>query len=95
MVKLTTIEASGAHLVKESEVESDGTISRDWYWEYPDLKEDFLRQSRTLPKTLEACCKVLQQLKKDGHRWYAGIYLPILLSECEDWECEELEVEEG
>jgi hypothetical protein len=95
MVKLTTIESCGAHLVKESEREPDGSITRNWFWEYPDLKEDFLNQSRTLKGTLEACCKVLEQLNKDGQRWYAGIYIPKLLDECEEWDCEEFEVEEG
>ena len=95
MVKLTWIESSGAHLVKESEREPDGSISRNWYWEYPDLEEDYRNQSRTLKQALDACCKVLEQLKKDGQRWYAGVYIPTLLDECDEWDCEEFTVEEG
>ena len=95
MVKLTAIESSGAHLVKESEREPDGSISRNWFWEYPDLKEEFLNQSRTLKATLEACCKVLEQLKEDGQRWYAGVCIPKLLDECSEWDCEEFSVEEA
>ena len=82
-------------VTKESEREPDGSISRNWYWEYPDLEEDYRNQSRTLKQALDACCKVLEQLKKDGQRWYAGVYIPTLLDECDEWDCEEFTVEEG
>ena len=38
MVKLTCIESSGAHLVKESEREPDGSISRSWSGKIPTWK---------------------------------------------------------
>ena len=95
MVKLTCIESSGAHLVTDYERDPDGGVIRTSYWEHPDLQEEYENQSRTLQQALTACCMVLRQLIKDKNRWYAGIYLPTLLDECDEWECEEFTVEES
>ena len=95
MVKETVVESSDAHLVDEWEVDCDGGYTHEQFMEHGDLKEDYLNQSRTLRQALEACCTVLEQLVKDGHRRYAGIYVPTLLDECEGWDDEEFSVEEG
>ena len=95
LVKETVMTCSGAHFVEEWEQEPDGSVSHTGCWEYPDLEKEYRDQARTARQALDACCKVLRQLIKDGHSFYASVYLPRLLDECEDWDDEEFTVTES
>ena len=95
LYKETTILSSGSHKVMDWDYNPDtGRSECTAFTEYSDLKDDFENQQRSAYKCLEDCCKVLNELIKEGKTFYANIYLPNLLEDCDDWEQEELEVEE-
>ena len=58
-----------------------------------DLKERFRSQQRTALEVIGCCERLVKELMKDGHRWYAHIDLAQLKSDCADWEEEELNIE--
>ena len=60
-----------------------------------DVSEAFRDQQLTAREIIEACGKICRQLTKDGHRWYAGLNVYDLLSDCDGWDTEELEVSEA
>ncbi len=64
------------------------------YWEADDLMECYNDQEHSLTETLERCGKVCKQLLEEGHRFYAHVNIQDLMSECDDWEVESLEVRE-
>ena len=94
LIKETVIETSEGHMVCESEIEPDGTRSHVSFFE-PDvnLKEDFLNAHRSAIQIIRDCQKIAKALLADGNRFYATIYIPTLIDDCEDWEEEELKIE--
>ena len=95
LVKETFVETSEGHMVCESEIEPDGTRSHVSFFE-PDvnLKEDFLNAHRSAIQIIRDCQKIAKALLKDGKRFIASIYIPTLIDDCDDWEEEELSINE-
>ena len=65
--------------------------SRDYHC---NLLTAYHDQQRTLRQTLGACVKVFDQLRKQGIYKVGQYSLRELRDECDDWDCDELEVTE-
>ena len=90
LVKETVVETSEGHWVRETEIEPDGSRSTVSFYETDeDLKETFLGAHRSAIQIIRDCEKIAKALLADGKRFFAGIYIPILIDDCEDWEEEE------
>ena len=95
LVKETMIETSEGHMVCESEIEPDGSKSTVSFYETDeDLKEIFLNAHRSAIQIIRDCEKIAKALLADGKRFLAGIYIPTLIDDCQDWEEEELSINE-
>ena len=93
LVKETVVEASGGHWVRETEIEPDGTRSTVSFYETDeDLKETFLNAHRSAIQIIRDCEKIAKALLLNGKRFFAGIYLPTLIDDCDDWEEENFEI---
>ena len=93
LIKETVVETSEGHWVHETEIEPDGTRSHVSFFEPDvDLKEAFLYAHRSAIQIIRDCEKICKELVKNGIRFYAGIYLPTLIDDCEDWEEVEITV---
>ena len=91
LIKETVVETSEGHWVQETEIEPDGSRSTVSFYETDeDLKEAFLNAHRPAIQIIRDCEKIAKALLTDGKRSYAGIYLPTLVDDCQDWEEEEL-----
>ena len=87
LVKETVIETSEGHWVRETEIEPDGSRSTVSFYETDeDLKETFLGAHRSAIQIIRDCEKIAKALISDGNRFYAKIYLPTLVDDCQDWE---------
>ena len=94
LIKETVVESSEGHWVQESEIEPDGSRSTVGFYETDeDLKETFLGAHRSAIQIIRDCEKIAKALLTDGNRFYATIYIPTLIDDCEDWEEEELKIE--
>ena len=95
LIKETVVETSEGHMVCESEIEPDGSRSTVSFYETDeDLKETFLNAHRSAIQIIRDCEKICKALLKDGKRFLAGIYIPTLIDDCQDWEEEELSINE-
>ena len=95
LIKETVVETSEGHWVQESEIEPDGSRSSVGFYETDeDLKETFLDSHRSAIQIICDCEKICKALLKDGKRFLAGIYIPTLIDDCEEWEEEELSINE-
>ena len=95
LIKETVIETSEGHYVQETEIEPDGTRSTVGFYETDeDLKETFLNAHRSAIQIIRDCEKICKELAKNGIRFYAGIFLPTLIDDSQDWEEEETVVSE-
>ena len=95
LIKETVVETSEGHWVHETEIEPDGSRSTVGFYETDeDLKETFLGAHRSAIQIIRDCEKIAKALLTDGKRYFAGIYLPTLVDDCEDWEEEELSINE-
>ena len=95
LIKETVVETSEGHWVQESEIEPDGSRSSVGFYETDeDLKETFLGAHRSAIQIIRDCQKICQTLLADGNRFYATIYIPTLIDDCEDWEEEDFRVNE-
>ena len=93
LIKETVVEASGGHWVRETEIEPDGTRSTVSFYETDeDLKETFLNAHRSAIQIIRDCEKIANALLLNGKRFFAGIYLPTLIDDCDDWEEENFEI---
>ena len=91
LIKETVVESSEGHWVQESEIEPDGSRSTVGFYETDeDLKETFLGAHRSAIQIIRDCEKIAKALLADGNRFYATIYIPTLIDDCEDWEEEEI-----
>ena len=94
LIKETVVESSEGHWVQESEIEPDGSRSTVGFYETDeDLKETFLGAHRSAIQIIRDCEKIAKALLTDGKRYFAGIYLPTLVDDCQEWEEEELKIE--
>ena len=95
LIKETVIETSEGHMVCESEIEPDGTRSHVSFFEPDvDLKETFLNAHRSAIQIIRDCEKICKALLADGNRFFASIYIPTLIDDCEGWEEEEIIISE-
>ena len=95
LIKETVVETSEGHYVRESEIEPDGTRSTVGFYETDeDLKETFLNAHRSAIQIIRDCEKIAKALLADGKRFFAGIYIPTLIDDCQDWEEEEIIISE-
>ena len=95
LIKETVVETSEGHYVHETEIEPDGSKSTVGFYETDeDLKETFLNAHRSAIQIICDCQKICQALLEDGKRFLAGIYIPTLIDDCQDWEEEELSINE-
>ena len=95
LIKETVVETSEGHMVCESEIEPDGTRSHVSFFEPDvDLKESFLNAHRSAIQIIRDCEKIAKALLADGKRFFAGIYIPTLIDDCQDWEEEEIIISE-
>jgi hypothetical protein len=95
LIKETVVESSEGHWVQESEIEPDGSRSSVGFYETDeDLKETFLDSHRSAIQIIRDCEKIAKALLADGNRFYATIYIPTLIDDCEDWEEEDFRVNE-
>ena len=93
LIKETVIETSEGHWVQETEIEPDGTRSAVSFYETDeDLKETFLKAHRSAIQIIRDCEKIAKALLLNGKRFFAGIYLPTLIDDCDDWEEENFEI---
>ena len=93
LIKETVVETSEGHMVCESEIEPNGTRSHVSFFEPDvDLKEAFLDAHRPAIQIIRNCEKICKELAKNGMRFFAGIYLPTLIDDCQDWEEEDLNI---
>lgn len=91
LVKETVVETSEGHWVRETEIEPDGSRSTVSFFETDEnLKETFLNAHRSAIQIIRDCEKICKELSKNGMRFYAGIYLPTLIDDSQDWEEEEI-----
>ena len=94
LIKETVIETSEGHYVRETEIEPDGTRSTVGFYETDeDQTEAFLNAHRSAIQIIRDCQKICQELVRFGNRFFAGIYLPTLVDDCDDWEEETFEVD--
>jgi len=94
LIKETVVETSEGHMVCESEIEPDGSRSTVSFYETDeDLKETFLNAHRSAIQIIRDCEKICKALLADGNRFLAGIYIPTLIDDCQEWEEETLEIE--
>ena len=56
------------------------------------MEAAYREQEYTPSEIMAKCQKVCQQLKRDGHRWYAGVNIEQLADSCDGWEEEEVTV---
>ena len=90
LIKETVVETSEGHYVRESEIEPDGSRSTVGFYETDeDLKETFLNAHRSAIQIIRDCEKIAKVLLADGKRFYASIYIPTLIDDCDEWEEEE------
>ena len=95
LIKETVVETSEGHYVCETEIEPDGTRSHMSFFEPDvDLKETFLNAHRSAIQIIRDCEKIAKVLQADGKRFFANIYIPTLVNDCQDWEEEETVVSE-
>ena len=95
LIKETVVETSEGHYVHETEIEPDGSRSTVGFYETDeDLKETFLGAHRSAIQIIRDCEKIAKALLADGNRFYATIYIPTLIDDCEDWEEEDFRVNE-
>ena len=95
LVKETVVETSEGHMVCETEIEPDGTRSHVSFFEPDvDLKETFLNAHRSAIQIIRDCEKICKALLADGNRFFASIYIPTLIDDCEGWEEEEIIISE-
>ena len=93
LVKETVVETSEGHWVHETEIEPDGSRSAVSFYETDeDLKETFLNAHRSAIQIIRDCEKIAKALLLNGKRFFAGIYLPTLIDDCDDWEEENFEI---
>ena len=93
LIKETVVETSEGHYVRETEIEPDGSRSTIGFYETDeDLKEAFLNAHRSAIQIIRDCEKICKELAKNGMRFFAGIYLPTLIDDCQDWEEEDLNI---
>jgi hypothetical protein len=94
LIKETVVETSEGHMVCESEIEPDGSRSTVSFYETDeDLKETFLNAHRSAIQIIRDCEKICKALLADGNRFLAGIYIPTLIDDCQEWEEEILKIE--
>lgn len=95
LTKATTIGTHEPAVVEEWDYDATtGRMSKTRSYEYPEVKDDFLRQQRTACQCLKDCVRVLKELVKERRTYYAQTYIPTLLNDCTYWEQEEFNVEE-
>ena len=95
LIKETVIETSEGHMVCETEIEPDGSKSTVSFYETDeDLKETFLNAHRSAIQIIRDCEKTAKTLLADGNRFFASIYIPTLIDDCEGWEEEEIIISE-
>ena len=93
LIKETVVETSEHHTVVEHEIEPDGSCSAIAYEEpETDLKDEFLGSHRRPIEIIRDCEKICKELVKNGMRFYASIYIPTLIDDCQDWEQENIEI---
>ena len=93
LVKGTVVYAE-THDCVEWEIDPDtGRREPVHYTECDDVEAAYREQEYTPSEIMAKCQKVCQQLKRDGHRWYAGVNIGQLADSCDGWEEEELNVE--
>ena len=93
LIKETVVETSEGHYVCETEIEPDGSRSNIGFYETDeDLKETFLNAHRSAIQIIRDCEKIAKALLTDGKRFYASIYIPTLIDDCDDWEEEDFEI---
>jgi hypothetical protein len=95
LIKETVVETSEEHYVCETEIEPDGSRATVGFYETDeDLKETFLNAHRSAIQIIRDCEKICRELAKNGIRFYAGIFLPTLIDDSQNWEEEETVVSE-
>ena len=95
LIKETVVETSEGHYVCETEIEPDGSRATVGFYETDeDLKEIFLDAHRSAIQIIRDCEKICKELAKNGIRFYAGIFLPTLIDDSQNWEEEEISISE-
>ena len=95
LIKETVVETSEGHYVCETEIEPDGSRATVGFYETDeDLKETFLNAHRSAIQIIRDCEKICRELAKNGIRFYAGIFLPTLIDDSQNWEEEEISISE-
>jgi len=95
LIKETVIETCETHTVIESEIEPDGSVSRIAFVEPDnDLLGEYDLRYRRPTQIIRDCQTIARQLVADGKCFYAHVYLPTLIDDCQDWEEEEIVISE-
>ena len=95
-VKMTkeTVVYAATHDCVEWEIDPDtGRREGIHFTECDDVDEAYRNEEYTPSEIMTKCIAVCQQLKRDGHRWYAGVNVGRLADSCDGWGEEALEVE--
>jgi hypothetical protein len=95
LVKENSVETYEQHTCVEREWDAaEGRYVTTVFTEYDDdLAERFHEQQRTALEVITCCERLVNQLMKDGHRWYAHIDLARLKEDCANWQEEEFNIE--
>ena len=92
MLTKETVVYAATHDCVEYEIDPDtGRREGIHYTEHDDVEAAYRDQEYTPSEIMTKCIKVCQQLKRDGHRWYAGVNIEQLADSCDGWD-EELTV---
>ena len=94
LVKTTSVFAANTHVCVDRDY--DATAGGYVYTACRECDDDvvklFHQQYRTPLEIIQSCEKICEQLKRDGHRVYAGIRIADLSIDCDDWNEVNLEV---
>ena len=93
--KKTVLCGCSTHACVEYEINPDtGRYERLGYTEVDDdLKELFKNHERTPLEIIRCCEKIVERMIHFKRFYFAGIYLPMLRAECQEWDEDEFEVE--
>ena len=87
LVKETSIWGGEGHIEMDWDVNPDtGRRESTRLWVCDDNVDELFREQQRTPEEIINCCQmIVQQLRKEGKTFYAGIDLFDLYVDCNDW----------
>ena len=87
LVKETSVWGSEGHIETDSDINPDtGQRETTRLWVCDDNVDELFREQQRTPEEIINCCQmIVQQLRKEGRYFYAGINLFDLDVDCNGW----------